>query len=71
MSEYKLYCIGSDGRVAMRHDYSARDDLASLERAKELCGEYEIEVWHGSRFVARVTKDGTASLIEQNAQSVA
>jgi len=71
MSEYKLYCIESDGRVAMRHDYCASDDLSSLDRAKELCGEYEIEVWQGSRFVARVTKDGTASLTEPSAQSAA
>ena len=69
LSEYKIYCIDDDGHVAMRHDYDARDDLASLERAKELCGQYEMEVWQGKRFVARVTKDGAASFVEPSAQS--
>jgi len=68
VKEYKLYCIGSDGRIAMRHDYHAADDLDSLDRATELCGEYEIEIWQGERFVARVTKAGTASLVEPSAQ---
>ena len=62
MREYKFYCVGSDGHIVSRHDYTAVDDLAALDRAKELCGEYEIEVWEDARFAARVARDGTASL---------
>ena len=69
MHEYKLYCIGSNGHIESRHDYRARDDLAALERARELCHEFEIEIWEGARVVTRVAKDGTASFIEPSAQS--
>jgi hypothetical protein len=59
--DYKLYCIGEDGHIDKRHDYFAPDDLAALERAREICGPHEVEVWEGSRFVTRVKADGTAS----------
>jgi len=60
--DYKLYCIGPDGHIEKRHDYKTSDDLAALERAKEICGPHEVEVWEGARFVARVKADGTASM---------
>ena len=68
MVEYKLYGIGSDGHVLWRHDCFALDDLDSLDHARELGGIYEIEIWQGARFVARMTKDGTASLAQSSAQ---
>ena len=68
MSEYKLYCIGDDGHIQKRHDYMAADDLAALDRARELCHEYEIEIWQGSRCITRVAKDGTASAIQAQAR---
>jgi hypothetical protein len=58
----KLYCIGLDGHIEKRHDYFAPDDLAALDRAREICGPHEIEVWEGARFVARVAGDGTTSM---------
>ena len=61
--DYKLYCIGLDGHIERRHDYKARDDLAALDRAKQICGPHEVEVWEGARMVARVKADGTASMI--------
>jgi hypothetical protein len=33
----------------------------ALEKARELCGKYEVEVWQGTRIAARLAKDGTAS----------
>jgi hypothetical protein len=38
------------------------DDLTALEKAQELCGNYEIEIWQAARRVARLSKDGTGSL---------
>jgi hypothetical protein len=61
MSDYKLYCIGLDGHIEKRHDYFAPDDLDALDRAKQICGPHEVEVWEGARFIARVKADGTAS----------
>lgn len=61
--EYKLYCIGDDGQCVKSHDFMAADDLAALDRARELCHEYEIEIWQGTNFITRVAKNGTASTI--------
>jgi hypothetical protein len=61
MSDYKLYCIGLDGHIEKRHDYFAPDDSAALDRAREICGPHEIEVWEGARFVTRVRADGKTS----------
>ncbi|MEI9929709.1 MAG: hypothetical protein WDM89_03850 [Rhizomicrobium sp.] len=52
-----------DGQINKRHDYFAPDDLEALERAKQICGPDEIEVWQGARFVARVAIDGEASIV--------
>ena len=68
--EYRLYLIGDDGRITMRHSYSAHDDLDALEHAKELCRKDEIEVWQSTRFVARVKPDGTASFVTTNGPHV-
>ena len=62
--DYKLYCIGRDGRIAERHDYWVPDDVDALERAREICGPYEVEVWAGARFVARVAADGKTSAVQ-------
>jgi hypothetical protein len=62
VGEYKFYCIGPDGHIVRREDYTARDDLDALDRARAMCGQYEIEVWDGARMISRVAKDGTASI---------
>jgi hypothetical protein len=62
VGDYKLYCIGLDGHIEKRHDYFAPDDLAALDRAREICGPHEVEVWEGARFVTRVKADGSASV---------
>ncbi len=64
MSDYKLYCIGFDGHIEKRHDYHAPDDLTALDRAREICGPHEVEVWEGARMIARVAADGTASMVQ-------
>jgi hypothetical protein len=61
MLEYRIYCVDEKNRVVSRHDHVAPDDLSALDKARELCGEYEIEAWQGVRMVARLTNDGTAS----------
>jgi hypothetical protein len=65
MRDYKLYCIGLDGHIDKRHDYKGPDDVAALVQARRICGQHEMEVWDGARFIARVMADGTVS----NAQS--
>ena len=61
MAAYKFYCMGDDGHIVKRQDVEAADDVAALEHAKEICAEYEIELWEGARFISHVNHDGTAS----------
>ena len=61
MPEYKFYCMNDAGHIVKRHDIVVADDVAALERAKEICSEYAIELWERARFIAHVSKDGTAS----------
>jgi hypothetical protein len=57
-------CIGADGHIHKRYDYPAKDDVAALEQAQRLSDSDEIEIWIEERFVARVAKDGSSSLVE-------
>ena len=61
MREYRLYCIGNDGRVENRHDVYENDDLGALDRARALCHAYDVEIWQDDQLITRVAKDGTAS----------
>lgn len=49
--------------------YIAQDDLSALKEAERLCKTHTIEVWDGSRRVARVKK-GNAALISEDRQSL-
>ena len=64
MPDFRVYFIGLDGHIEKRHDYFAPDDLAALDRAREICGPHEVEVWEGARIVARVAGDGTARMVQ-------
>jgi hypothetical protein len=60
--DYHIYRIDETNHIIGRHDCIEPDDLAAIARAKELCGPHEVEVWQLARLVARLAKDGTASL---------
>jgi hypothetical protein len=61
MPEYHIYCIDDANRVVSRRNHDAPDDLAALEKGRELCGVREVEAWQRTRLVARLAKDRTAS----------
>ena len=61
MPEYHVYCIDGGNRIVSRHIHNAADDLEALDKAREHCGDYEVEAWQDTRLVARLAKDGTAS----------
>lgn len=49
--------------------FSAHDDLTALREAQRLCKTHTIEVWDGSRRVARVKK-GSAARVTEDRQSL-
>jgi hypothetical protein len=59
--DYRLHCLDENQRITSSSDVVARDDLAALEQAEKLCEKQGMEVWQGTRRVARVKK-GNAPL---------
>ena len=59
--EYKLYCLDDAQHILSASTVVAQDDLAALKEAEKLCEKNGIEVWQGTRCVARVKK-GNAPL---------
>ena len=61
MREYRAYIFGIDGhRFAWAKDFVTNhpDDAAALEAAKRLADNHDVEVWEGSRLVARLALGG-------------
>ena len=54
MSEYKLYNLDRNGRIARRVDLEAMDDAAAIEEARAIAPETDRELWCGTRKVARL-----------------
>jgi hypothetical protein len=52
MPEYRLYCLGGDGRIESRHDIEAEsdEDAIMIARAKKL--PVKCELWERARKVA-------------------
>jgi hypothetical protein len=56
LAHYRAYQIGPDGRIKSGVDLDCLDDEAAIEAAKQLIGEYDVELWHDSRIAARLKK---------------
>jgi hypothetical protein len=54
MGDYRAYHIGSDGRVAMKQDFVAKDDKDAMELAQQYLNGLDIEVWTANRKVGLV-----------------
>jgi hypothetical protein len=70
MKSYRFYRLGADYRIiAPPEDHECGDDLDALDRAKQLANGHAIDVWLGTRFVARV-KPGDAPLTVDDPKSL-
>jgi hypothetical protein len=57
MGDYRAYILAIDGhRFVWAKDFLTNhpNDAAAVDAAKQLSAEHEVEVWEGSRLVARV-----------------
>lgn len=52
MQEYRVFVIGPDGHVMLRHDFSAVDDDAAKVYAKRYVDGHDVEVWQRERQIA-------------------
>jgi hypothetical protein len=57
MQHYKVYALDRAGHVALAQEVECRDDLDALARAEQLASRASLEVWQGTRFVARIKPD--------------
>jgi hypothetical protein len=56
MPYYRLYALNDDNHVVRPYEHICDDDLAALERGRELAVEHTIEIWQEKRRVALVKK---------------
>ena len=54
MTQYRAYQIGLDGRIKAGAELDCADDEAAIDAAKALVGEFAVELWQGTRMVARL-----------------
>lgn len=59
MKSYRIYIVGSDGRLQLGQAFEAPDDKAAGEQAAAAAVRGLVaELWEGGRMVGRVTPDG-------------
>lgn len=55
---YRMYVFGAKAVIEQRALIKAPDDDAAIEQLRQLAGEREAELWHGTRLVC-VYRDQT------------
>jgi hypothetical protein len=64
VASYRFYTLGSDDHIKSGEYHDRADDLDALEHAKALANDSPIEIWDGSRLVARVKPSGDGLILE-------
>ena len=54
MQEYRAFVIGLDGHVMLRRDFTAVDDEAAKEHARQYADGHDVEVWQLNRKIATI-----------------
>jgi hypothetical protein len=63
VKSYRIYILGSDGRIQLGEAFEAPDDHAACAAAQGLSRPGQAtELWEGGRIIGRVSKDGVFSL---------
>jgi hypothetical protein len=52
--DYKLYCLGADGKITAADWIDAQSDEEAVAIARGINKSVDCEIWKGSRLVARV-----------------
>jgi hypothetical protein len=59
LKSYRVYIVGSDGRLQLGEAFDAVDDAVAAARAEaRSAGQHSVEIWQGGRLVGQVSKDG-------------
>jgi hypothetical protein len=58
MTNYRIYVLNPQERIAEKFEDAFPSDRAALERAEDVrAGQYAAEVWDGDRLVARLGEE--------------
>lgn len=49
---YKVFVVDSSRQVICVAKLDCIDEQAATRRAEQMCGEHDVELWEGDRFVA-------------------
>jgi len=52
MRDYRAFALGPNGQITSRFDFSARDDEAAKEQARQVAFGEGLELWRQDRKVA-------------------
>jgi hypothetical protein len=52
MQDYRAFELGPDGQITSRFDFSARDDEAAKEQARQVASGQDLELWLHDRKIA-------------------
>jgi hypothetical protein len=52
--DYKLYCLGGDGKITRSEWIDAQNDQDAIAIARAMGKSVDCEIWKGNRLVARV-----------------
>jgi hypothetical protein len=55
MAEYRAYTVGNDGHFIGFEPLICRDDGEAVAKARGMVDGHDIELWNGSRLVARLS----------------
>ena len=59
MSTYLFRLLGGANHAATHIHHECDDDLKALDKAYELCIDFDVEVWRGQHCVCKVKKFGS------------
>ena len=55
MGEYRLYCIGDDGRFTKSDEIDAKDDDEALALSRKMKLPVKCELWERGRLMAKLS----------------
>jgi hypothetical protein len=64
LATYLFRLLGGASRGATHIHHECDDDLKALDKAYELCADFDVEVWRGQHLVCKVKKFGSTETSE-------
>jgi predicted dinucleotide-binding enzyme len=56
MTEYRASAVGRDGHCLRSQAFVAADDESAIQGAEQLIEAQGVELWSGTRFIARLAR---------------